>query len=213
MSATEAVHRRVEQLAAALLDMAPAAERDPAVLAGAAAFAAVQARNMSTLDAAAVRYAEHHGTARVVAYERGRPLALMQATLADVVLGRDRPPITWCAHRSFIDTRPAFIVAALRFAGCPTCVQERTSAAAAELEHDTQCDVCGADHGLVTERVVPFAYATASVYTGPCCDQLFDYAAPVVTRTYMRAQRVGRNDPCPCGCGRKAKRCASGKAA
>lgn len=207
MSATVETHRRIERLAAAMLDMVAGLECDPAMFAQMAECATVQAGYRSVLDSMAVTYAAHAGRGTVVEYERGRPLALMQATLTDVMFGRDRVPLTWCEHRTLFDTRTTMIVAALRYAGCPTCVQARTTAALASLTVDTACDVCGADHGIVTERVVPFGYALASVYTGRCCHDLFTYATPVRTTTYRRTDHTGRNDPCPCGSGRKFKVC------
>lgn len=46
----------------------------------------------------------------------------------------------------------------------------------------------------------------------PAVPQTTGYDQPAQPQTYVRSQpKVGRNDPCPCGSGRKYKRCCGKK--
>jgi hypothetical protein len=42
-------------------------------------------------------------------------------------------------------------------------------------------------------------------------DELLDEQDDEVSTTFRRTQRIGRNDPCPCGSGKKFKKCCYGK--
>ncbi len=102
---------------------------------------------------------------------------------------------------------PVTPTAATRFAGCVDCVRDHLLEHDADLRTDTACDVCGADNGTVSQRLVPWCGALVSIWTGECCDELVEYGEPEATTTYLQ---VGRNDACPCGSGRKFKRCHGG---
>jgi hypothetical protein len=208
MSVTTEAHERIERFAATLLDLAPMIEADPASSVAATARADAERANQYAFGALARAAALHHGSATVHGYTRGPELALLHAAVIDVLMGNDRPKLQWCRHRDGLtDDRLTLINVATRFAGCPICTDEHNREHFDELDADSTCDVCGADHGIVTPRLYPSGAMLVSVHTGPCCDELFGYVQPVASTTYRRAVRVGRNEPCPCGCGRKAKRC------
>lgn len=201
---TATTHRRIEQLAAAFIDMLPTLKASPAMQAKAIETALLEPSytEMCGIAAAIAAYG-NQGT--LVSRLRGGSAALSTAALVDVLFGRQRQPLTWCPHRSTIDGDPVMVAAVLRHAGCPSCFASRTKAADEQLATDTVCDVCGADDGKVTPRLMPFAATMVTLFTGKCCDPLFDYETP--GSTTIRFRRVGRNEACPCGSTRKFKRC------
>jgi hypothetical protein len=95
---------------------------------------------------------------------------------------------------------------------CADCAEELGGCLRGTAE-DVTCDGCRAycPDGIWS----PALGLGLHIFTGGWCDTCMgraDGAAPDWTPGYVRAsqaaqQRVGRNQPCPCGSGRKAKHC------
>gem|GEM_PF-2786440 len=208
MNPTETVHQRIEALAAALIDITSHLDlTDPATLEHLRRYAPTGSG--AVLNETAIRLAADGERPSLVAYNTGPELALLQATLADISFSKARATLTYCQHITSITDAPCMVFAPLRRVVCPVCVPLIcTPEIKTQLDNDNACDVCGADRGSVTPRILPLGpVAYVNMFTGPCCDELFNYVEPVRTRTY---RKVGRNEPCPCGSGRKVKRCACG---
>lgn len=201
---TATTHRRIEQIAAAFIDLLPSIESNPDTMAKAGALAALEP-GFARMAAGAARLAAIGETTTLVSRCRGPELAISQAVIVDVLYGKTRPGLTWCPHRHTFDGDPLLVSAALRYAGCTPCCITRAEGAAKLLAADSTCDVCGGDNGKVRPRLMPHAAAMVSIYTGRCCDPLFDFDTPGAITTTFR--KLGRNEPCPCGSTRKFKRC------
>jgi hypothetical protein len=194
------VHRRVEELAAALLDSADDHQPDPES-------ATAWHRSSARLATAVVGIAAREGRATLRSMPYGPRNALAIAATTEMVLSPDREPIAWCEHRPdrLRSTDDVTVNVALRYAGCPSCVQAFSALFADVLTADNCCDLCGVLADELTPVMVPYGPAVVGAFM---CDEsvaLIRYDSPGAASTELH--RVGRNDPCPCGIGRKAKRC------
>lgn len=205
MTATTDAHQRIEALAAAMLDIVDKMAADPTVLAAMIARAECEAAIVPLLEQIACAEAAAKGSATLLRFERGSGLVLMHTAVIDTLFGRDREPLRWCPHRTPATTELTLIHAALRFAGCAQCATAENLEHAERMATDNSCDVCGAVDEMVSPRTLQLGPALATIFTGACCDELFDYAKPARTTRIMKAP--GRNAPCPCESGRKFKHC------
>lgn len=200
MTPTEAAHRRIEQIALELLDRSADEAGEATAPLAAAIRLAERTVAEPALECIGVALAATSGRATKNTYRRGPKLALACAA------------VTWTLHEgpfSILDWRATknellFVVPALRTAAPAAEIVELGEAAEAALAGDTSCEVCGVDSGVVTPYATTMGVAVLLLHVGPCCRWLFAYPEPVDTAVY---RRVGRNDPCPCGSGRKLKRC------
>lgn len=79
------------------------------------------------------------------------------------------------------------------------------------LEEDTNIEL-KIDFEVLYKKMVE--YKADHLYSLPQWDNIFSaehrkvlYKNQKVSKTYVREQKVGRNDPCPCGSGKKYKKC------
>ena len=177
---TTAVHRRIEQIAAELLDALPDVEFGASEKAEAQRFAAM----WPDMDTLASRAAERTSPMTAMLFECGPNLAIIHATITDVLLSPMRPPWQWCPHRDSFFGEQVVCIPAMRAAGCPSCALALARLSRDRLATDHRRDVCGVDSNLLTPRALPFAAAVVSMFTGSCCDPLFDYAVPLDFRTF-----------------------------
>lgn len=116
---------------------------------------------------------------------------------ADTKAGTARP---WIAH-------PAF-----DFVGCGECITDMLATVdSAAYEASTDCDLCGdeADGRIATTHL----QVGHLVIVGGLCDvcvSLLNGPGARPVGTIVRVPKVGRNEPCPCGSGRKFKKCHGG---
>ena len=79
------------------------------------------------------------------------------------------------------------------------------------LSEDTQIDL-KIDFEVLYKKMVE--YKADHLYNLPQWDNIFSaehrkvlYKGQKASGTYVREQKIGRNDPCPCGSGKKYKKC------
>lgn len=79
------------------------------------------------------------------------------------------------------------------------------------LDENSQIDL-EIDFEVLYKKMVE--YKADHLYNLPQWDNIFSaehrkvlYKGQKVSKTYIRESKIGRNDPCPCGSGKKYKRC------
>lgn len=114
-----------------------------------------------------------------------------------------------CPHTA--EARPLLLCADPPVLACRDCmaterVQNRLRVMGAQWAG--QCDRCGrCSESLFPSSLAVDHLTVVSLVCGPCRDM--DEAAIGAAREGAHVTRVGRNRPCPCGSGRKFKRCCA----
>jgi hypothetical protein len=108
---------------------------------------------------------------------------------------------TRCPHLA--SPRPAVYFGGTRRMACLSCTDWLLAGTdKATYLASKDCEVCGGAAHDFRPVVIHHGPVMFTLQVGECCDRYFDVDdAPVVAR------RVGRNEPCPCGSGRKFKHC------
>ncbi|MFF3874675.1 SEC-C metal-binding domain-containing protein [Streptomyces sp. NPDC001978] len=110
-------------------------------------------------------------------------------------------PHAWQARPQVMNCDPPVIV-------CTACLPACT----AEIERMTprwnnECDCCGAQD----PRMFPVTMAIMGIYlSGHLCGDCHNRHAAAALREMPDVQLIGRKQPCPCGSGRRYKRCCGG---
>ncbi|MFI5043061.1 MAG: SEC-C metal-binding domain-containing protein, partial [Acidimicrobiales bacterium] len=121
--------------------------------------------------------------------------------------GPGRPPMRGCRHDPLPGDPGTTALVALRAFGCSPCMLTLAFVHDAELRADRACDACGVERDLLTPITFTYAGTVICCHLCDACAGLFRYLEALPTTRRTTIVRVGRNDPCFCGAGKKYKRC------